>query len=601
MSSNSEHFVEPDGELVFTLASAPGFGDRYNTWAWSMRWWQGHLYVGTNRAFLCAERAALSMNLPLLARLPFVKYPPEDPDAGCPSQIQDLPLQGEIWRWTPPAGQAIGSLVGEWERVFQSPCDVPIPGQPGRYVARDIGFRDLVPFTEPDGTTALYASGVNSRFIYRQVPSSRLLRTVDGIAWQAVPQDAGTVMGDLDKATLRTIVAYEGRLFVIAGVINGDGVLLEARDPAAGNSAFRQVSPPGMRVFEMAVFNGFLYLGLRDPRRGYAVVKTNARGAPPYTFTPVVSDGAHLSPKPSLSVISMGVFRDHLYVGTDRPAELIRIAPDDSWELLVGTPRRTPSGWKRPLSGLDAGFHNWLNGHLWRREEYGGRLYVGTMKMSTHLRTIPEAERVLTPNFGCDLYATDDGVHFYPVVPPGFGDRFNFGARTLEGTPYGLFVGTANSWYGLQIWRGTPRAATMEAPPEAPHNLRVQVREGRALLEWEPSPRASRYCVQRAPVRDERRAIEANPFLARVLAAARAWLRRRGDVYLPPLPDQVWIPGTYGELGASEACTFVDPSIAAGERYLYYVQAEDARGQRSRPSNLAAAPSLAAADELGNE
>ena len=94
-------------------------------------------------------------------------------------------------------------------------------------------------------------------------------------------------------------------------------------------------------------------------------------------------------------------------------------------------------------------------------------------------------------------------------------------------------------------------------------------------------------------MRDERRAIEANPFLARVLGVARAWLRRRGDVYLPPLPDQVWIPGAYVELGASEACTFVDTSIAVGERYLYYVQAEDARSQRSLPSNLAAAPSLA--------
>ena len=59
----------------------------------------------------------------------------------------------------------------------------------------------------------------------------------------------------------------------------------------------------------------------------------------------------------------MYVFKDTLYVGTgfqsmgyDRtydagPAalELIRIHPDDSWELIVGNPRRTFEGMKFPL------------------------------------------------------------------------------------------------------------------------------------------------------------------------------------------------------------------------------------------------------------
>ncbi|HEY63318.1 MAG TPA: hypothetical protein G4O02_01985 [Caldilineae bacterium] len=588
------------GRLRFHPISQPGFGDRHNSWAWAMCWWKGHLYVGTNRAFLCAERASIRAALPWLSRFPFVRYPPEDPDAECASDYTDLPLEAEIWRWSPDDGR--------WERVFRSPRDVPIPGHPGKYVARDIGFRDMIAFSEPDGMEALYVSGVNSRFIYSKygrVPPPRLLRTTDGLHFEAVPQDPGTFFGDLDRSTLRTLAVYKGRLFVVAGAVQGDGVLLESDQPALGNDAFRQVSPEGMRVFEMVVYNGYLYLGLRDPQRGYAVVKTDAEGTPPYTFTPVVTDGAYL-PRPSLSVISMYVFRDRLYVGTDRPAELIRIHPDDSWDLVIGTPRQTPTGWKEPISGLDAGFYNWLNGHLWRMVEYEGRLYIGTMNMSTHLRTIPEAERVLAPNYGFDLFESEDGVHFTPITFNGFGDMFNFGARTFAATPHGLFLGTANSWYGLQIWRGVSAARRFEDASEGhgeeasgdetvgwfPARLQAERVDRKVILSWEPAARARRYRIWRARVSDERRAVEQNPFLRRLLKIARAVLPTLQNVYLPPLPEKLWIPGAYEEVGSTDQTIFVDPSGGEGV-FLYYIQAEGADGKALGCSNLVAVPSLA--------
>ena len=52
-SSNSPLIVAND--LVFRQAAPQGFGDRQNSWAWSMYWWKGKLYVGTNRAWHCAE------------------------------------------------------------------------------------------------------------------------------------------------------------------------------------------------------------------------------------------------------------------------------------------------------------------------------------------------------------------------------------------------------------------------------------------------------------------------------------------------------------------------------------------------------------------
>ena len=73
----------------------------------------------------------------------------------------------------------------------------------------------------------------------------------------------------------------------------------------------------------------------------------------------------------------MHVFKGRLYVGTDRPAELLRINPDDTWDLVVGTPRQTPEGVKRPLSGMDVGFDNPLNIHVWRMQSHNGYLFVG--------------------------------------------------------------------------------------------------------------------------------------------------------------------------------------------------------------------------------
>ncbi|GAB4558312.1 MAG: hypothetical protein Kow0047_03320 [Anaerolineae bacterium] len=576
------------GRLRFEPCGEQGFGDRYNTWPWAMRWWKGHLYVGTNRAFLCAERASLAAALPLFSRFAFVRYPPEDRDAGCPEDPTDLPLQAEIWRWSPE--------TDAWERVYQSPQDVPIPGKPGKFVARDIGFRDMAVFQEPDGTEAMYVSGVNSRFIYGPIGPPRLLRTVDGETFEPVPHDPGTFLGNLDRATLRTLAVYDGRLFIVAGRIHGDGVLLESARPYEGNDSFRQVSPEGMSVFEMVPFNGYLYLGLRDPQRGYSVVRTDAQGDPPYRFETIVPPGAFL-PHPSLSVISMFVFRDHLYVGTDRPAELIRIDSDGHWDLIVGTPRETPDGPKVPLSGLDAGFYNWLNGHLWRMEEYEGRLYLGTMNMSTHLRLLPEAERVLSPHYGFDLFESRDGIHFAPVTFNGFGDPFAFGARTLEATPHGLFVGAANSWFGLQIWRGLPRA---DVPPEADEAstgsidwLETCYLGDRAILGWPPVKGARRYRVYCALVSNERRAVEQNPFIRRLLRIARSVLPTMKNVYLPRLPDPLWIPGVFEPIAEVEETLFVASDLDPTARYLYFVVAEAPDGADLTCSTLAAVPSLA--------
>jgi len=101
-----------------------------------------------------------------------------------------LRLAAEIWSYTPE--------TRVWERVFKSPEDVPIGGVPQKFTARDIGFRGAVVFTEPGGVEALYVAGVSASSLFEGLPRwagdpqgyppPRILRSVDGVSWQPVPQ-----------------------------------------------------------------------------------------------------------------------------------------------------------------------------------------------------------------------------------------------------------------------------------------------------------------------------------------------------------------------------------------------------------------------------
>ncbi len=262
-------------------------------------------------------------------------------------------------------------------------------------------------------------------------------------------------MGGLNKGSFRSLTTYNGKLYVLHGSVQGNGKIIESANPSDGNDAWRLVSPddPELRGFEMEVFNGQLYVGAMDVLNAYSVVRTDATGEPPYTFTPVVTDGAYLADRPSRTVVSMHIFNDALYVGTDDPAEIIRIKADDSWDLIVGTPRETPDGWKYPLSGLDEGFNFALNQHIWRMQSQDGVLYVGTFDDSTSQRLCPDRNEILSPFMGFDLYKSTDGIHFSAITIDGFGDPFDFGLRNFQSTPHGLFTGTANTYFGANIFR----------------------------------------------------------------------------------------------------------------------------------------------------
>jgi len=462
----------------FSKIAQNGFGDTHNNYAWSMAWFKGKLYVGTLRDMLVLYW--YGMTLP-----PFDPYPVEIP----PSQFYpDLDLRAEIWCYTPG--------TGIWEMVYQSPLiDINTPDGL-KQTARYAGYRGMGVFTESDGTEALYVASL------AVVGSAILLRTTDGVNFEQASMP-GLIPGIEPGVVLsyRSLVSYKDKLFT---ALNGADfeeypelqTVYMSEHPEIG--VWQAASLPNFgggvngTVSEITVFNGYLYASAMT-LNGFYIWKTDATGDPPYDWTPVIVDGAYRG-ELNMAVASMTVFKDKLYVGGGilpggynleydigpAAAEIIRINPDDSWELICGSERYTPDGIKIPISGMGPGFDNPFNGYFWRIAEYDDWLYVGTFDNSVmtqylalddlppNLAAIVEkigVESIINMYGGFDLWKTSDGISWYPITTRGFGNPYNYGVRGLIPTPDGLFLGTANPFTeavdeygnpigGCEIWAG---------------------------------------------------------------------------------------------------------------------------------------------------
>lgn len=64
-------------------------------------------------------------------------------------------------------------------------------------------------------------------------------------------------------------------------------------------------------------------------------------------------------------------------------------------------------------------------------------------------------------NPGFELYGTADGINYDTVTLNGFYDEYNYGCRTLLTVDDGLLVGTANPFFGAQLWKVKENASTV--------------------------------------------------------------------------------------------------------------------------------------------
>lgn len=448
----------------FRRVAQGGFGDGCNSYAYSSVWFDGRLYIGTVRNVLPV----------VMLRWPF-KIPFVTPPVPMVSAVSELDLRGQIWRYDPVGG-------GDWERVFRSPLVEGLNGQPAPLA---VGFRCMTIYQGVnDPKPAIYTFPV----VGGNAKSAVTLRSYNGTEFEQLPPPdvpgAGSEFG-----SFRAVVSFKGKLFVAPSharaIADSDktqvnvapvvGVLC-TEDPASG--VWQISSPPSFDdptnvvVFDMAASGGYLYASVGNIRKGFQLWRTAGEGPAPHDWELVLDRGADRG-QLNQAVISFAEFDGALYLGTgiqnggfDRTnnvgpaaAEVLRVWPDKTWDLVVGEPRQSRQGLKIPLSGMNAGFDNPLGTYMWRMAVHDGTLYVGTHDLSTfsiyadpatwppHLKRLHDPrlfEQFLRRRGGCDLWRTTNGERWSPVTQNGFDCPYNYGIRVLQSTPHGLFVGTAN-------------------------------------------------------------------------------------------------------------------------------------------------------------
>lgn len=443
-------------EEDFRLTCRNGFGDGWNHYPHSMAWFHDRLYVGTTRATF----AMLKMNKPVPA---FKPWPIE-----CPDDVYDIDRRAEIWEYTPE--------TEVWRLAYRAP---QITGKNGRTdVPRYIGYRGMAVFQgKRDTQPCLYVAS----WAPQMAGVPHLLRSEDGQDFEVMP----ALPFDASVRSFRTLQIFQGRLHTTPtgssaapgksqDSVGSEPTIFACDDPQSG--VWREANarsfgePDNLTIFEMAEFDGHLYAATVNPK-GFQLWKTPG-GELPYRWTKVLERGAG---RGSFNEVggAFCAFKGALYMGTGvvnggyhraldigpAAAEVLRVWPDDSWDLLVGNGRLTPQGLKYPLSGHAEGFNNLFNGYVWRMAEHRGHLYAGTLSWACLLPYMPlngwpEDMLVMLNRNGHDqvarryggfgLWRTADGVIWESVTRTGFGNHYNWGVRNFASTRHGLFVGAVN-------------------------------------------------------------------------------------------------------------------------------------------------------------
>ncbi|MGZ9809209.1 hypothetical protein ACXN5S_01975 [Pseudoroseicyclus sp. H15] len=435
-----------------------GLGDGHNNYAHSMAWFKGRLYLGTTRSNMCMLKMQSSYS-----GMPLEVWPVDCPDTM--DGLYKLDRRPQIWAYDPAAGT--------WEMKLRAPM---IEGTDGNPAPREIGYRSMAVFKAPgDAQEALYISSWSPGRSH----GGLILKSTDGETFEPITRYGIT---DPPFSTTRSLTPFKGKIHFAPTARRGtDGSQQNATGDAAvfaGDTTdpdgWVLVNEPGfgdpgnLGVFTLATANGQLYASTLNIS-GMQLWATDGEGGVPYRWRKVFDQGAGRGPL-NQAAASMIEFDGALYVGTgiqgggiDRvnnigpaAAEIIRVWPDDSYDVVVGD--KTDDG-RAPISGLRAGFGNFFNGYLWAMGVHEGWLYAGTFDWSinlrwAHQREAPPAvrrlieevgpERIIANEGGADLWRSADGENWMPVTKRGFGNAYNWGIRNLVSTPYGLFTGTAN-------------------------------------------------------------------------------------------------------------------------------------------------------------
>ena len=185
----------------------------------------------------------------------------------------------------------------------------------------------------------------------------------------------------------------------------------------------------------------------------------------------VVGNSTKMFPNSSLSGLGSGfghkenqyiwrmeVYDGKLYVGTFDTSSLLQVLGQFvNGDLLKQTPEAWKSQWDylktlmKALQEADSDSTSDLNTlaqtikltNAFVFQNVSVRNIASALKLLNYLR---KAQR------GFDLYVSEDGVNFQTITTDGFGDPYNHGLRVFAVTDQGLCIGTANPFYGTQVW-----------------------------------------------------------------------------------------------------------------------------------------------------
>ncbi|MCX7746203.1 MAG: hypothetical protein N2645_04830 [Clostridia bacterium] len=433
---------------------------RQNNYAWSMSDLGDYIYVGTGRNILVNIIKSIEprTQLPVLIE---------------PNQIDN---QAEIWRY-----KKDGSLP--WERVYKAPADSGISGF--RFMIKDRPF---------EGSPCLFAATFGRKV--------QVLKTTNGVNWFILPDTV------LQGTSSRAMVIQKGKLYVSTideGSQTPTPLLYSSEDPEffpweslinVNAPGFDPAKNPTSPISNMAVFNNRIYIGVSNSE-GAQVWRTNGPEPKLNDWTLIVDKG--FGDSANKYTLSMGVFKDHVYVsGTKelplswlipRGCDIIRINKHDDWELIVGgnpfLPNTSSAGTaQKCASGLGSGFNNPFNVYAWQIQEFQDKLLISTFDDSSNMevildtllanrlaleqligavvtnllieiyKSVVEILRNIKYPIGFDLYISEDGVHFSSIFLNGLNNPNNYGGRILfVDSREKLYIGTANPFQGCEVWK----------------------------------------------------------------------------------------------------------------------------------------------------
>ena len=380
--------------------------------------------------------------------------------------------------------------TGEWETVYESPLAEPgarshVPdrrqqlyrgghglgdaatGRRDGRTPRDAGYRSMCVFQgSSDADPALYVSSMSRG-------GGVLLRSRDGRTFEEL---GGHGLGDPDVYSFAALTALDGRLFAVpAGSLTDDDLdadepyevrILVSDDPGAGNwQDAAEIAFGDQRntaVSALFAVQGHLYAATANPERGCQLWRTDAKGTPPYKWDPVFVDGAGAF-NHNLAVTAMAEFNGALYLGGGIPgfgrdviydvgpgsAELLRVYPDGTWDLIAGRMRFTDQGLKVPLSLLGPGLGDFYNSAVTALAAHAGVLYLGTRHWEPLHAVQTGAVEIAG---GYQLWASENGEDWELVLDDGNGNPAQLGIDSLAATPIGLFVGSDNHGRLLRLF-----------------------------------------------------------------------------------------------------------------------------------------------------